>query len=124
IRYHRDPRVLVAECFAFLWPVNTPMIVVDIDGTITRSNVPGLVMTLRPGLVTDHTHAGICALLTRMVEGEGAQVVYLTSRPIVLAPKTRAFLASTQQDGETLPLGPIQCCLESVSGVLWREVRV
>lgn len=50
-------------------------------------------------------------------------MVYLTSRPIVLAPKTRAFLASTQQDGETLPLGPLQCCLESVSGVLWREVR-
>ena len=62
--------MLVAECFAFMWAVNTPMIVVDIDGTITRSNVPGLVMTLRPGLVTDHTHAGICSLLTRMVEEE------------------------------------------------------
>ncbi|CAN0455553.1 unnamed protein product, partial [Hapterophycus canaliculatus] len=53
----------------------------------------------------------------------GAQVVYLTSRPIVLAPKTRAFLMATEQDGKKLPLGPLRCCLERVSGVLWREVK-
>lgn len=66
-RFLRDPRVLVAECFAFLWGVHTPMIVVDIDGTITRSDVPGLLMTLSPGLEYDNTHLGICALLTRIV---------------------------------------------------------
>lgn len=55
---------------------------------------------------------------------QGAQVVYLTSRPIVLAPKTRAFLMVTEQDGKKLPLGPLRCCLEKVRGVLWREVRV
>lgn len=54
---------------------------------------------------------------------QGAQVVYLTSRPISLAAKTRTFLASTEQEGKKLPLGPLQCCLEKVSGVLWREVR-
>lgn len=69
-RYLRDPRVLVAECFAFVWGVSTPMIVVDIDGTITRSDVPGLLMTLRPGLIADQTHAGICPLLARMVDEE------------------------------------------------------
>ncbi|CBN80070.1 conserved unknown protein [Ectocarpus siliculosus] len=122
IRYLRDPRVLVAECFAFVWDVNTPMIVVDIDGTITRSDVSGLMMTLSPGLVTNHTHEGICSLLARMVDEAGAQVVYLTSRPISLAAKTRTFLASTEQEGKRLPLGPLQCCLEKVSGVLWREL--
>ncbi|CAM9894182.1 unnamed protein product [Ectocarpus sp. 8 AP-2014] len=122
IRYLRDPRVLVAECFAFVWDVNTPMIVVDIDGTITRSDVSGLMMTLSPGLVTNHTHEGICSLLARMVDEAGAQVVYLTSRPISLAAKTRTFLASTEQEGKKLPLGPLQCCLEKVSGVLWREL--
>ncbi|CAM9601266.1 unnamed protein product [Scytosiphon promiscuus] len=122
IRYLRDPRVLVAECFAFVWGVNQPLIVVDIDGTITRSDVSGLLMTLTPTLVADRTHAGICPLLARMVEEAGAQVVYLTSRPIVLAPKTRAFLMATEQDGKKLPLGPLRCCLEKVSGVLWREL--
>lgn len=68
LRYLRDPRVLVAECFAFVWGVNTPMIVVDIDGTITRSDVSGLLMTLTPGLLTDRTHLGICKLLARMVD--------------------------------------------------------
>lgn len=58
----------MAECFAFVWDVNTPMIVVDIDGTITRSDVSGLVMTLSPGLITNHTHSGICSLLARMVD--------------------------------------------------------
>lgn len=62
--------MLVAECFAFLWPVNAPMIVVDIDGTITRSDVPGLLMTLSPGILTDHTHTGICKVLSRMVDEE------------------------------------------------------
>ena len=60
--------MLVAECFAFVWGVNTPMIVVDIDGTITRSDVSGLLMTLTPGLLTDRTHLGICKLLARMVD--------------------------------------------------------
>ncbi|CAN0332766.1 unnamed protein product, partial [Ectocarpus sp. 12 AP-2014] len=109
-------------CFAFVWDVNTPMIVVDIDGTITRSDVSGLMMTLSPGLVTNHNHEGICSLLARMVDEAGAQVVYLTSRPISLAAKTRTFLASTEQEGKKLPLGPLQCCLEKVSGVLWREL--
>lgn len=58
---------------------------------------------------------GVCA--------QGAQVVYLTSRPIVLAPKTRTFLMATEQEGKKLPLGPLLCCLEKVRGVLWREVR-
>lgn len=69
-RYSRDPRVLVAECSAFLWEVDAPIIVVDIDGTITRSDVRGLLMTLTPKLVLDHTHAGICQLLDRMAEEE------------------------------------------------------
>lgn len=60
--------MLVAECFAFVWGVNTPMIVVDIDGTITRSDVSGLLMTLTPGLLADRTHLGICKLLARMVD--------------------------------------------------------
>ncbi|CAN0267702.1 unnamed protein product, partial [Ectocarpus sp. 13 AM-2016] len=79
-------------------------------------------MTLSPGLVTNHNHEGICSLLARMVDEAGAQVVYLTSRPISLAAKTRTFLASTEQEGKKLPLGPLQCCLEKVSGVLWREL--
>lgn len=58
----------MAECFAFVWGVNQPLIVVDIDGTITRSDVSGLLMTLTPGFVTDRTHSGICPLLARMVE--------------------------------------------------------
>lgn len=49
-------------------------------------------------------------------------MVYLTSRPIVLAPKTRAFLISVEQDRKSLPLGPLLCSLYKVSGVLWREV--
>lgn len=46
------------------------MIVVDIDGTITRSDVPGLLMTLTPGIMSNHTHAGICKLLSRIAEEE------------------------------------------------------
>lgn len=57
----------MAKCFAFLWGVQTPVIVMDIDGTITRSDVPGLLTTLSLGIY-DHTHSGICGLLTRIVK--------------------------------------------------------
>ncbi|CAN0363167.1 unnamed protein product, partial [Discosporangium mesarthrocarpum] len=121
-RFLNDERVLVAECFAFLWEADASVIVVDIDGTITKSDVTGLLMTLTPGL-NDHTHEGICSMLNRIsTKVKGAKLVYLTSRPIILAPKTRAFLTSMKQGGQTLPLAPLMCSLEGVTGVLWREV--
>ncbi|CAM9448662.1 unnamed protein product [Chrysoparadoxa australica] len=120
IKFQGDRRVLVAECFAFLMEKTDPMVVVDIDGTITKSDVPGLVMTLSPGTL-DHTQPGICKLLNDVAE-EGAQFLYLTSRPIVLAPKTRAFLMNLRQDGMLLPLGPLITCKSNVASVMYREI--
>jgi phosphatidate phosphatase PAH1 len=45
--------VLVAECFAFAFDAKDKLLVVDIDGTITKSDVQGLLMTFR---YCKHTH--------------------------------------------------------------------
>ncbi|CAM9877922.1 unnamed protein product, partial [Phaeothamnion confervicola] len=121
MRFPRDKRVLVAECFVFLWSAaDARVIAVDIDGTITRSDLPGLLMTFSPGTI-DHTHEGVCACLNWITDA-GAQVLYLTSRPITLASKTRNFLMNLRQDGMLLPLGPLITSKSSVSGVLFKEL--
>lgn len=50
-------------------------------------------------------------------------MLYLTSRPILLATKTRSFLVCLKQGDVRLPLGPLQCSREKVERVIWREVR-
>ncbi|KAG5191716.1 hypothetical protein JKP88DRAFT_295192 [Tribonema minus] len=138
-RVRGDPRVLVADCLAFAMDAAAArVVVVDIDGTITRSDAHGLLMTLRllmmlrPGTVdhlqpgvysllhhvaaeekkkrrprtVDHLQPGVCSLLHH-VAAEGAQLLYLTARPLAMAPRTRAFLVGATQDGLVLPLGPL-----------------
>lgn len=120
IRFRGEMRVLVAECFAFRWDVGDRLLVVDIDGTITKSDVPGLLMTFSPGSL-DHTQPGICSLLHH-ISAEGAHILYLTSRPMVLAPRTRAFLMGLRQDGLLLPLGPLLTCQSKLTDVVYREI--
>jgi LNS2 (Lipin/Ned1/Smp2) len=60
VRFRGDTRVLVAECFAFAFDAKDKLLVVDIDGTITKSDVQGLLMTFR---YSKHIHHAYCELL-------------------------------------------------------------
>ncbi len=78
-----------------------------------------LVLTLTPGVLDDATHSqpGICKLL-HLISEEDVTIVYLTSRPIVMAAKTRAFLMGLKQDGHLLPIGPLFLCASKVRRLL------
>jgi len=59
-----------AAAFCFLWSVHDKVIISDIDGTVTKSNVIGFVSTI----VTEkygHVHDGICCLFTELVKYDG-----------------------------------------------------
>eukprot|EP00168_Porphyra_purpurea_P013969 TRINITY_DN3942_c0_g2_i4.p2 TRINITY_DN3942_c0_g2~~TRINITY_DN3942_c0_g2_i4.p2 ORF type:complete len:307 (+),score=101.40 TRINITY_DN3942_c0_g2_i4:1844-2764(+) len=88
----------------FLWHAHDKVVVSDVDGTITRSDLLG---HLLPRVGRDWSHSGVAGLYTRIARN-GYKLVYLTARPIGQAASTRAFLASlTQARGRQLPLGPL-----------------
>lgn len=103
----------------FLWHADDRVVVSDVDGTITRSDLLG---HLLPRVGRDWSHSGVAGLYTRIARN-GYKIVYLTARPIGQAASTRAFLASlTQARGQQLPLGPLVMSPDRLVESLTREV--
>jgi phosphatidate phosphatase LPIN len=105
------------------------MIVVDVDGTITKSNVRGVVDTV----LTEsyhHCHSGVCRFfsnLLKQIEANDltrARLVYLSSRPIRLANCTKKFIQELRQNkgSSSLPDGPLLCFPGTLSKVLKMEL--
>lgn len=72
----------------FLWDYTTKIIISDIDGTVTKSDMLGHLM---PRLGRDWSHVGICKLYTA-IKANGYEMLYLTSRPIGFADTTRDYI--------------------------------
>eukprot|EP01116_Phalansterium_solitarium_P017879 TRINITY_DN4531_c1_g1_i2.p1 TRINITY_DN4531_c1_g1~~TRINITY_DN4531_c1_g1_i2.p1 ORF type:complete len:1074 (+),score=252.81 TRINITY_DN4531_c1_g1_i2:348-3569(+) len=87
----------------YVWSPDTQIVISDIDGTITRSDVLGQIM---PVLGRDWSHAGIAELYSN-VTANGYHVLYLTSRAIGQADLTRGYIASLNQSNQRLPEGPV-----------------
>ena len=87
-----DKKVLgMAHANIFLWSHKDSIIVSDIDGTITKSTTRGVIDTI----LTEnyrYCHQGICELLSHLAEQPRTQVLYVTSRPIALASRTRCSI--------------------------------
>ena len=64
------------------------MIISDVDGTITKSDMLGHIL---PRFGRDWTHTGIAKLYTA-IKKNGYEIMYLTARPIGMADETREFL--------------------------------
>ena len=130
----------IAEARLFLWSTHDLFAVSDIDGTVTKSDVQGVfdsVFTERYKCV----HRGICQLFTNMsnrrFSSKKVRFVYLTARPIRLAPITRKFLSDMTQEVKSsnhdtpdekekqqysLPPGPLFCHPGSMANVLTMEL--
>ena len=88
----------------YLWDWDSKLVISDIDGTITRSDIFGHVL---PMLGKDWSHSGVAKLMSSIREN-GYHIVYLTSRAIGQAQTTRNFINNLKQDGNTyLPKGPV-----------------
>lgn len=109
-----------ATCSAYmwLWKHETPVVISDIDGTITKSDALGHVLNM---IGRDWTHAGVAKLYCDIV-ANGYNIMYLTSRSVGQSDTTRAYLAGVQQNGYRLPRGPTILSPDRTMAALRREV--
>lgn len=109
-----------ATCTATLWywRHDVPIVISDIDGTITKSDVLGHVLNT---LGRDWTHAGVAKLYTE-IAANGYNFLYLTSRSVGQADTTRAYLKGVVQEGFRLPPGPVILSPDRTIAALRREV--
>ncbi|KAJ8096922.1 Lipin/Ned1/Smp2-domain-containing protein [Lipomyces tetrasporus] len=109
-----------AVCTArmFYWRYDLPIVISDIDGTITKSDALGHVLTM---LGRDWTHAGVAKLFTD-IANNGYNLMYLTSRSVGQADSTRHYLRGIEQGIYKLPDGPVILSPDRTIAALRREV--
>lgn len=108
----------VVTCKLFLWKRSTPIVISDIDGTITKSDALGHVLTM---LGRDWTHDGVAKLFDD-IEFNGYNIMYLTARSVGLADTTRSYLQGVEQGGYKLPSGPVILSPDRTIAALRREI--
>ncbi|KAK8347449.1 hypothetical protein V6Z11_A06G018300 [Gossypium hirsutum] len=102
----------------YLWKWNTRVVISDVDGTITKSDVLGQFMPL---VGIDWSQTGVAHLFSAIKEN-GYQLLFLSARAIAQAYITRQFLVNLKQDGKALPDGPIVISPDGLFPSLYREV--
>ncbi|KAI9806447.1 MAG: hypothetical protein M1833_003634 [Piccolia ochrophora] len=109
-----------ATCHAFMyyWKFDVPIVISDIDGTITKSDALGHVLNM---IGRDWTHLGVAKLYTDIV-ANGYNILYLTSRSVGQADTTRNYLNGVVQEGYKLPKGPVILSPDRTVAALRREV--
>lgn len=109
-----------ATCTAYMfyWKHDVPIVISDIDGTITKSDALGHVLNF---MGRDWTHLGVAKLYTDIV-ANGYNIFYLTSRSVGQADTTRAYLNGVVQDGYRLPKGPVIMSPDRTIAALRREI--
>ncbi|KAJ3142564.1 Phosphatidate phosphatase lpin1 [Physocladia obscura] len=104
----------------FLWEHDTKVVISDVDGTITKSDVLGHVFTM---VGQDWTHSGVASLYTN-IHNNGYQILYLTSRAIGQANYTRDYLKKVEQGKFQLPEGPIVMSPDRLFAAFHRQVLI
>ena len=102
----------------YLWKSNQKVIISDIDGTITKSDVLGYIF---PFFGKDWSHEGVTDLFTNLYKN-GYKIIYLTARAIGQSNMTKNYLNNLIQEKKTLPPGPMLMSPDGLFSALKREV--
>ena len=119
----REKGLRINECNIFLWNNNLKIVISDVDGTITRSDVRGHLMS---SIGYDWMHPGVIELFNK-ISANGYQLVYLSARSIGQADTTRHYLFEmcSHQNGDEIlkfPQGPVLLSPTTTRQALYREV--
>lgn len=118
LTYSIDQGKAIITSKLFVWRWDVPIVISDIDGTITKSDALGHVLAM---IGKDWTHAGVAKLFSE-VSRNGYNIMYLTARSAGQADSTRSYLRSINQDGNKLPIGPVILSPDRTMAALRREV--
>lgn len=100
-----DKEAVVVSCCIFLYNHWEKIVVSDVDGTITKSDLWGhFYQAIGKG--GNWTHPGICSLYSKL-SANGYKVLYLTARSVTQIVATKRYLWNLEQDGVRLPIGPV-----------------
>merc|ERR1711936_567746 len=83
---------------------NSRLVVSDIDGTVTKSNIRGFLLPVL-GL-SDWKHDGVVELYSKIGD-QGYTILYLTNRAIGQSDMTREYINSITENQYRMPQGPI-----------------
>ncbi|XP_039751872.1 phosphatidate phosphatase LPIN3 isoform X2 [Pararge aegeria] len=106
------------KCNVFRWRYDDKVVISDIDGTITKSDVLGHIFPL---VGKDWAQSGVAQLFTK-IKNNGYQLLYLSARAIGQARVTREYLRSIKQGEVCLPDGPLLLNPTSLLRAFHREV--
>lgn len=111
--------VVTSQASIFLLNNTAKIVVSDIDGTVTKSDVRGLIL---PALgLDDWKHSGVVKLYQK-IRDQGYTMLYLTNRAIGQSAMTREYLFSLEEAESAMPSGPLLLQVESLVGALQTEV--
>ncbi|XP_053689451.1 phosphatidate phosphatase LPIN3 [Sabethes cyaneus] len=106
------------KCYVFKWRYNDKVVISDIDGTITKSDVLGHIL---PMVGKNWEQIGVAQLFSK-IEENGYKMLYLSARAIGQAKTTRGYLQSIKQGDVKLPDGPLLLNPTSLMSAFHREV--
>ncbi|XP_041772156.1 phosphatidate phosphatase LPIN3 isoform X1 [Anopheles merus] len=106
------------KCYLFKWKHNDKVVISDIDGTITKSDVLGHIL---PMVGKSWDQIGVAQLFSK-IEENGYKMLYLSARAIGQAKTTRGYLQSIRQGDVKLPDGPLLLNPTSLMSAFHREV--
>ena len=105
----------------YYWKHTEKIIISDVDGTVTKSDILG---HLLPRLgASDWAHQGIASLYNNIFQN-GYKIVYLSSRPVGYSEATKKYLNKIKQDGISMPEGPLLLSPDRSMASLWREMVI
>ncbi|XP_025833353.1 phosphatidate phosphatase LPIN3 isoform X2 [Agrilus planipennis] len=105
-------------CHLYKWKWDDKIVVSDIDGTITKSDVLGHIL---PIVGKDWAQSGVAQLFNK-IKNNGYKLMYLSARAIGQARITRDYLRSICQDDNFMPDGPVLLNPTSLLTAFHREV--
>ena len=117
-KFEEGDKVIEVCLRIYKLPYNAKIVVSDIDGTVTKSDVWG---NLYDYAGKDYTHAGIAKLYS-LIEGNGYQFIYLSTRPYSHYNRTKSYVTKIEQEGYVMPKGAIFLSVSNIFNVIYTEV--
>ena len=109
---HGSKHVLAGKIY--LWNYDAKIVITDIDGTLTKSDLIGILSNY---FGIDWTRGGVVYFYNLLLN-RGYKIMFLSARSLAQLESTRDYLAGIKQDGSYLPDGPL---LLNPSG-LWKSL--